>query len=252
MKFHFFISLFIVIIFILSCEFKDRTNPLDPNNVNGARSLQVPSVYSTIQMAVDNAENGDTIIVDTDTLRGDGNRNISFNGKSVLLKSKYGADSTIIDIETEGRAFIFNNEEDSLAIVDGFKIINGYVKGENDNVEGGAIFIDNASPTIKNCIFSQNLALIGGAIYLKQSLSLLDNLTLETNFSSQGHAIHIDHLSNSTLFSLTTGSKFISAIIKRKVETPILPQSPRGLTGIPGSSKYTLFTSKTNPASVVS
>jgi len=201
MKFRFFISLFIVIIFILSCEFKDRANPLDPNNIDGARSLQVPSVYSTIQMAIDNAEDGDTIMVDTDTLRGDGNRNILFNGKSILLKSKYGPDSTVIDIETKGRAFIFNNEEDSLAIVDGFNIINGYVEDENEKVEGGAIFIDNSSPTIKNCIFSQNKALKGGAIYLKQSSSLLDNLTLETNFASQGHAIHIDHLSNVKLIN---------------------------------------------------
>ena len=110
--------IFTFAIFILSCKPAERSNPLDP--VNEGRILFVPSVYPTIQAAIDNAHDGDTVVVTADTLRGIGNKNISFLGKTITVKSEFGPDSTAIDLENNGRAFIFENEEDSLSILEGF------------------------------------------------------------------------------------------------------------------------------------
>ena len=88
--------------------------------------------------------------------------------------------------------------------------------------------------------------------FLKVKTQLLVGGTSVENDKKQFILLHNYHLSNPTFISSTTGSNVISATIKRKVEAPILPQRPMGLIGIPGSSKYSLFTSKTNPESVVS
>ena len=131
----------------------------------------VPDDFDSIQGAIDASENGDTIFVDSGTYY----ENINFNGKSIVLSSKYilNSDSlligtTIIDAENEGSVVTFNSQENSNSILQGFTLQNG--DGNNEDPDnngsfynyGGGIYCENADPFIKDCIIQNNSANEGG------------------------------------------------------------------------------------------
>ncbi len=122
--------------------------------------FKVPDNYPAIQAAIDDASDGDTIIIADGTYSGEGNYDIDFKGKSITLKSENGPKKCMIDCAKLGRAFDFHSGEDANSILDGFTIKNGSI-----NNYGGAVICTASSPTIKNCIFLENCAIeYGGAI----------------------------------------------------------------------------------------
>jgi len=129
--------------------------------------IHVPGDCSTIQEGIREAVDGDTVLVAEGVYTGAGNRDIRFAGKAITVKSEAGAEATIIDCEGSERAihrgFLFFRGEDSLSVVDGFTIQNGYCKNV-PQAWGAGIFCRGSSPTIKNCIFSGNIAGSGGGI----------------------------------------------------------------------------------------
>jgi len=64
-----------------------------------AAMIHVPADQPTIQSGIDAAENGDTVLVNDGVYIGEGNVNISFSGKEITVKSRNGAEATIIDCE---------------------------------------------------------------------------------------------------------------------------------------------------------
>lgn len=118
-----------------------------------AGGFRVPSVYATIQAAIDDAVDGDTIWVAPGTYSGPGNIAVDFSGKAITLRSETGPDDCIIDCQGEDRAFDFHSGETPEAVVDGFTITGG---GEVDL--GGGMRCTGSSPTIGNCIFVGNRA----------------------------------------------------------------------------------------------
>jgi predicted outer membrane repeat protein len=124
----------------------------------------VPEEYATIQAAVDASKNFDTVIVASGTYSGSGNRNITFTGKSITVRSIDPEDpnvvnSTVIDCEGKGRGFVFYTAESADATVAGLTVTNGYA------FLGGAIYCyNNSSPSINNCVLTGNSAVLGGAI----------------------------------------------------------------------------------------
>ncbi len=124
-------------------------------------TINVPSDEATIQEALDTAENGDTVLVAPGIYTGDGNRDIDFGGKSVVLMSTMGADSTIIDCQgsqsEEHRAFYFHNGEDSSTLIHGFTIQNGYIYGTEGGYSlGGGILCIGSSPRFSHCVIQHN------------------------------------------------------------------------------------------------
>jgi hypothetical protein len=153
----------------------------DPNE-NG--SFEHP--YDSIQKAIDNANNGDTIVVLDGTYTGIGNYNIDPNALAITIRSQNGAEKCVIDCQSSGRAFVFETSEDANTILDGLTIKGGY-SGTN----GGAIYCYGSSPTIKNCTMTGNYAAwSGGAVFLEDNANALISMcTMNSNnceFSGPG------------------------------------------------------------------
>jgi hypothetical protein len=156
-----------------------------------------PAGPLTLQEAVTNAANGDTILLSPGTYTGPGNRAVDFNGKEVIVTSVDGPEVTIIDCEGQGNAFRFAGGEGPNAVIDGLTITNGH----RDN-EGGAILITGSSPTIIGNIITGCLAdciiesdpLIGdwcyggkgGAIHVTNGSPLIANNVFRQNSANGG------------------------------------------------------------------
>ncbi|SVC71299.1 uncharacterized protein METZ01_LOCUS324153, partial [marine metagenome] len=118
-----------------SASFNAMKEWLDPDNtgalvINGTyevldSELNVPGDYATIQDAIDNADDGATVLVTPGTYSGVGNIDLNFEGKAITVISESGPDSTIIDCGGEERGITFEYGEDSTAVFDGFTITNG-------------------------------------------------------------------------------------------------------------------------------
>ena len=137
-----------------------------------ARIINVPDDFETIQAGINEAEDGDTVLVHPGTYA----ENTDFTGKNILVASLLLTtgdaayiDSTIIDGNRSGTVVTLANEETEAAKLVGFTIRNGMVE-EN----GGGISIIGASPEIRNCHIIENSAgSRGGGIFISQECSPL-------------------------------------------------------------------------------
>ncbi len=154
--------------------------------------LSVPSEYPTIQLAIDvsDSDRGDTVIVADGIYKGEGNRDISFRGRSITVKSENGPEHCIIDCSgTENnphRGFDFINHEDANSVLDGFTVTNGYASGNWPDGCGGGIRCYESDPKIINCILSKNFAVLeGGGISCECSKGpIIQNCLISSNTSS--------------------------------------------------------------------
>jgi hypothetical protein len=153
------------------------------NTCPGTGTVDDP--FCSIQLAIDDAIGGDTIIVRDGTYTGPGNRDIDFGGRAITLRSENGPAHCVIDCQGNGRGLYFHSGEDSNSLVDGFTITNGSVSGY-----GGAIFCVAASPTITNCIISNNLAEAGGGILTEGGAPSITNCVVTGNSATYGGGIY--------------------------------------------------------------
>ncbi|MFC1889669.1 MopE-related protein [Thermodesulfobacteriota bacterium] len=147
-------------------------------------SIFIPTDYPTIQDGINAAVNGDVILVAPDTYI----ENINFMGKAITVLGEEGADATVIDGNQAGSVVSFVNGETQSAILEDFTITNG--TGTND--KGGGIYCENySSPTIKNCIISNNSAAYqgGGINCYNRSSATITNCKIFGNNAGKGGGI---------------------------------------------------------------
>ena len=137
-----------------------------------ARTIYVdddgPADFNTIQAAINDANDGDVIIVKPGRYTGDGNRNIDYHGKAITVRSVEPNDlETVMDtvVDCNGivdpdrrRGFYFHNDEGPDSVLDGLTITNGA------GYFGGGIRCES-SPTVRNCIISNNKAVYGNCVW---------------------------------------------------------------------------------------
>ncbi len=142
--------------------------------------------YSTLSQGIFYAESGDTVLVAPGLYTGPLNRDLSFEGKEIVLMPAPGArDPVVIDAEGEGRCFLFENNEGPEARIERIVLEHGVAS------DGGGIrcigltsptFVDcefiecaayrgagmdislEAAPTLVGCVFRENTAGAGGGL----------------------------------------------------------------------------------------
>jgi hypothetical protein len=113
-----------------------------------ASVIHVPADHASIGEAIAAAATGDSILVAPGTYSGPSNRGMSFGGKDLVLVSEAGPLATIIDCQSQGRAFGFNTGETVASVVDGFTILKGRA------IWGGGMRMDAWSRvTVRYCVF---------------------------------------------------------------------------------------------------
>ena len=104
--------------------------------------------FATIQKGIDEAVNGDTVLVADGTYTGEGNKNINIYYE-IEVRSVNGPNSCIIDLENDGKGFYLLGPPVG-SVIDGFTIMNG--QGAHDLDYGVGIKCYSCFTTISNCI----------------------------------------------------------------------------------------------------
>ncbi len=155
-----------------------------PTSFLQARIVEVRfgSLVQTIQVGIDSAAFGDTVLVAAGTYTGDGNRDLDFGGEATYLMSESGPESTIIDCEGSElhphHGFYFHSGEDTTSVVRGFTIRNGYASF------GGGFYCNASSPTITGNIIETNTSDRGGGIYCNNASPIITSNTIRENHTN--------------------------------------------------------------------
>lgn len=190
---------------LLSLLFFIHTSCEKPTEPTTTQPFHVPVDFSSIQEAIDEAENGDTILVHPGTYR----EKINFNGKNIVVCSMFVTTgdtsyiSTTIIRDGDGSVMIFDNGEDSTAVLSGFTIKNG--SGEYIPVLGhfgGGIYCSSSSPRLSNLLITKNFTEVGGGIALFYSSPILENVTVYGNHALEVGGIYCRD-SNPRLMNVT-------------------------------------------------
>ena len=141
-------------------------------NFSLTRCLQVPTDYSSIQAALNDCIENDTILVSSGTyyenLIWPNQNNITLLGESLENTIINGNNlSSVIFISYEDNNYFFFNTK-----IENFTLMNGNTTSDFPNDRGGGIFLMNSSPIINNVHIINSYASYGAGI------SLINNLTL--------------------------------------------------------------------------
>ncbi|NOZ08301.1 MAG: T9SS type A sorting domain-containing protein [FCB group bacterium] len=196
----------------------------------------VENPFETIQHTIGVSQELDTILVHSGVYY----ENINFNGENLLLTSMFTFTGdtnyiyqTILDGGQMASVVTFENDENNTAILSGFTITHGSGNiGGNLNVgRGGGIFCDNADPTLKNLIITDNIGFFGGGIYCRYSNPLMTALNINGNTadgggSAEGAGIFLVHsspsISNTVVANNTSVQEDGGGIVMNAYSSPIL------------------------------
>jgi len=176
------------------------------SDITGTGCEQCP--FATIQHGINVSSNSDTVLVQPGTYM----ENINYNGKLITVGSLFLTiqdttyiSSTTIDGNNSGKVVIFENSEDSTAILCGFTITNGLASGSWPDNYGGGIYCNYSSPSLENLTITGNSADgDGGGIYCDNSSPSLENLTITDNSAdAHGGGIYCWDNSSPNLENLT-------------------------------------------------
>jgi hypothetical protein len=134
----------------------------------------VPDDFTTIQEAIDNAADGDTIIVRAGTYT----ENLDFLGKNLVLESESGPVDTVIDGGNHESVVRFVSGEGNTTVLRGFTLTYGW------GYDGGGVFCENSAPRIENNIIRNCQANYGGAISVLNS----GEITISGNIIEDNYA----------------------------------------------------------------
>ena len=174
--------------------------------------VNIPLDQSTIQEGINVVSDGDTVLVQPGTYF----ENINYIGKNITVASLFLTtqdttyiSQTTIDGNQNGNVIIFENEEDSTAVLYGFTITNGngstgsikcsysnptlmFLRIMNNNCTG-VWFADSNSYLYSLIIYNNVTNYSGGGIYLNHNSDvLIENVLIFENSADFGGGIYCD------------------------------------------------------------
>jgi predicted outer membrane repeat protein len=166
--------------------------------VAGTATINVPSAQApTIQVAINLAADGDEIVVAPGTYF----TKLDFIGKTLTLRSSGGPQVTFIDAIGQLDPVIkLISGEGPETLIDGFTLRNGLANNSSPNDRGGGIYCNLTSPTIRNCILTQNTAGFGGGLFVLTGNPVIENCQfIDNQATNSGGAMYFGSNSNCTV-----------------------------------------------------
>jgi len=202
----YFIYFFIILLCGGSTSFAG-TIFVDVNEPANGDGQSWSSAYNNLQDALASAISGDEIWCATGTYRPGSLRTDTFQLKNgVSIFGGFSGNENVVeerdfinnitvlsgDINNDDDGFTNNSENsyhvvtgsgaDSSAVIDGFTIKGGNANGSTPNNNGGGMFNENGSPSVRNCTLTGNSAVgDGGGISNLSSSPALTNCTFSGN-----------------------------------------------------------------------
>lgn len=185
-------------------------------SIASAEVRRVPADYASIQQAIADANDGDTVLVSPGVYY----ETINFLGKNITVTSTDPNDRgivgyTILNGQGDGSVVTFENNETNAAVLTGFTITGGagtvtyeyitsyYIQRE---IYGGGVYCDyGASPTITHCVITRNhlpysqgqngdiseyIYSDGGGIYCPGYRAIITHNTIYNNSAGYGGGIY--------------------------------------------------------------
>ncbi len=147
----------------------------------GAAVLRVPADFPLIQIAINAAADGDTVLITDGVYTGGFNVNIDFGGKAITVTSENGPELTVIDCQGGLRGVRFVTGEGNDSVLSGITIRNG--NGDGVPSGGGAILCVESSPRIENCRFETSCTVFGGALHVAGGAPIVRSCTFTRNYA---------------------------------------------------------------------
>jgi hypothetical protein len=157
----------------------DDPGPGDPTVSDPAEDGSAEHPFDALQKAIEQANSGDEVIVADGWYSGAGNAVIDFGGRDINVHSAHGPLSCTIDLQGTGPGFKFHLYETNAARVAGFTIRNGWAE-----YYAGGIDCEDSSPTIEDCIVTENISVYYAAITLSYSAAVVRNCRVSNNDGS--------------------------------------------------------------------
>jgi hypothetical protein len=139
----------------------------------------IENPFATIQKGINTVQDNGTVIA----LEGTYHENIDFGGKKITVRSNNPNDTnvvanSVIDANGSGGVVIFDSGEDTNSVLAGFTITGG------DTELGGGIYINAASPVVeRNVIRGNRASSEGGGIYCQGGSATIRYNKISNNYS---------------------------------------------------------------------
>ena len=167
----------------------DRDGNTVPDECQETR--HVPDDYDTIQAAIDQAEDGDLVMLADGTYQGEGNMRLDLQGKILTLTSQNGPEHTTIELEPGDFAVHVQRGEDSNTRIVDLTMTGGLyaivVSGESSpeirncwmiNNRNAGVIMSPGSPLIEDCVIS-GTSPGRGVICLRGSDAIIRNCIIQ-------------------------------------------------------------------------